>query len=106
MTNLSILNGTRYEIYTIYIICAQNFIRIFTVTFNLKNFIKGIAYLWKFMLHFVVKSHNLNVFRCKVLVILLKREAGLSPARSRHCNRELYRICHCPTDGKTYKALN
>ena len=49
---------------------------------------------------------QLIIFRCKMLVILLKREAGLSPARSRHCNRELYRKCHCPMDGKTYKVLN
>ena len=77
-----------------------------TLTFNSKIFIKSIAYMWKFMLHFVVKSHNFILFRCEVYTISLKREAGSSPARSRHCTREFYRSCHCPKDGKAYKTLN
>lgn len=47
-----------------------------------------------------------HLFSVRSVAISLKREAGSSPARSRHCTREFYRECHCPMDGKTYKALN
>lgn len=56
------------------------------------------------MLHFVVKTHNNIKFLVRDACILLKREAGSSPARSRHCNREFYRYVTVQRMGRPIKC--